>query len=339
MLLDVGPEHVHVLAPERLRENDRRVPRPVGVERQDLPHVVQHRLRRRMIQLVDRDHVRNLHDPRLQGLDRVAGAGLEDKHHRVRDPDHLDVGLPCTDGFHEDDVLPGGVQEEQRLEGRLGEPAEMAARPHRADEDARIEEMVGEPDAVAKQRALREGARRVDRDHAGRAPPHPHVREQCADQARLADAGRPRDADCVRAPGLAIEIANDLVGERIGALDERDRPCQRPAVTVANARGERLTGPGMPARHGYPTAETASPFASSCAGCMEMAWTSTYATTAATAAITPAPANTQRAPKVSVSGPATTIPSPSTAKFVLMITVKARPRSSSGAPRWTSSEL
>ena len=49
--------------------------------------------------------------------------------------------------------------------------------------------------------------------------------------------------------------------------------------------------------------------------------------------------NTQRAPTASVNGPATTIPNPSSAKFVLMITVKTRPRSSSGVARWTSSEL
>ena len=42
----------------------------------------------------------------------------------------------------------------------------MAARAHRADEDALVEEVVGEADAVAEQRALRERARRVDRDHA-----------------------------------------------------------------------------------------------------------------------------------------------------------------------------
>ena len=62
--------------------------------------------------------------------------------------------------------LPGGVEHEQRLQRRLGEPAEVAARAHRADEDVGVEEVVGEADAVAEQRAVRERARRVDGDDA-----------------------------------------------------------------------------------------------------------------------------------------------------------------------------
>ena len=65
-----------------------------------------------------------------------------------------------------DELLAGGVQQERGLQRRLGEAAEMAARPHRADEDTRVEEVVGEPDPVAEERALGERARRVDRDHA-----------------------------------------------------------------------------------------------------------------------------------------------------------------------------
>ncbi len=64
--------------------------------------------------------------------------------------------------------FPAASRTQQRLQRRLGEPAEVAARPHRADEDAGIEEVVGEPDPVAEQRAVRERARRVDRDDADR---------------------------------------------------------------------------------------------------------------------------------------------------------------------------
>ena len=62
--------------------------------------------------------------------------------------------------------LPAASSSEQRLQRRLGEAAEVAARAHRADEDVGVEEVVGEPDPVAEQRALRERARRVDRDDA-----------------------------------------------------------------------------------------------------------------------------------------------------------------------------
>ena len=47
---------------------------------------------------------------------------------------------------------PGGVEEQQRLQRRLGQPAEMPTGAHRADEHARVEEVVGEPDPVTEQR-------------------------------------------------------------------------------------------------------------------------------------------------------------------------------------------
>ena len=122
-----------------------------------------------MVELVDGDHVRDLHDPRLQRLNGVARAGHEHEDDRVRDADHLDLALARADGLEEDQVLAGRVQDEQRLERRLRQAALVAAGAHRADEDARVEEVVGEPDAVAEQRALRERARRVDRDDADRA--------------------------------------------------------------------------------------------------------------------------------------------------------------------------
>src|SRR5579864_2049081 len=156
--LDLLPELGDVLAARRLGEHDRRPPLAVLVQREDGTHLVQHRLRRRMIQLVDRDHVGDLHDPRLQRLHGVAGAGHEHERDGVGDADHLHLALPRAHRLEEDDVLAGGVEDEQRLQRRLGEAAEMAARPHRPDEDARVEEVVGQADAVAEQGALREGA-------------------------------------------------------------------------------------------------------------------------------------------------------------------------------------
>ena len=95
-----------------------------------------------MIRLVDRDHVGNLHDPRLQRLHRVARARHQHEEDGVGDADHLDLALPRADGLEEHEVLARRVEEEQRLQRRLGEPAEVAARAHRANEDARVEEMI-----------------------------------------------------------------------------------------------------------------------------------------------------------------------------------------------------
>ena len=150
---------------------------------------------------------------------------------------------PVPDRLEEDDVLAGRVEQEQRLERRLGEAAGVAARAHRADEDARVEEVVGEPDPVAEQRALRERARRVDRDDADRLPERAHVGDERRDQARLADAGRAGDADRVRAAGLRVQLAHERVRGRIAVLDERDRPRERARVARANALDQTLAGP------------------------------------------------------------------------------------------------
>ena len=71
----------------------------------------------------------------------------------------------------------------------------MPAGPHRADEDTGVEEVVGEPDPVAEQGPLREGARGIDRDDSDREAERAHVPHERTDQRRLADAGRPGDAD------------------------------------------------------------------------------------------------------------------------------------------------
>ena len=166
MLGDLLPELLDALAAHRLGEHDRRRPALVRAEREHLPHLVQHRLRHRVVQLVDRDHVGDLHDPGLQRLNRVARAGHQREHDGVGDREHADLALPRADGLEEDDILARRVEHEQRLQRRLGETAGVAARPHRADEDVGIEEVVGQADPVAEQRALRERARGIDRDHA-----------------------------------------------------------------------------------------------------------------------------------------------------------------------------
>ena len=137
--------------------------------------------------------------PAFSAWIRVAGAGHQHEQDGVGDADHLDLALAGADRLEEDELLAGRVEDEQRLQRRLREAAEMAARAHRADEDARVEEVVGEPDAVAEQRAVRERARRVDRDDADRRVALADVADERRDEARLADAGRPGEADRVGA--------------------------------------------------------------------------------------------------------------------------------------------
>src|SRR5262249_2481882 len=91
VLLDSRPQLLHAVAADRLREDDRRPALVAWPECKRLAHVVHGRRRERVVALVDRDHVRDLHDPRLQRLDRVARAGHEHEHDRVGDRGHADL--------------------------------------------------------------------------------------------------------------------------------------------------------------------------------------------------------------------------------------------------------
>ena len=154
------------LAARRLGAQDRHPP-AAGIvgEGEHAAHLAHHRFGHRVIGLVDDDDVGDLHHPRLQRLDRVAGAGHQRQDDRVGVIDDVDLGLADADGLDQDVVLAGRVHHQRHLQGGLREPAERAARGHRADEDAGVEEVVGEADAIAEQGAAGEGAGGVDREH------------------------------------------------------------------------------------------------------------------------------------------------------------------------------
>src|SRR5438874_1358230 len=352
VLLDLLPQLRHVLPAHRLGEDDRRIPLAAPLpmrttEREDRAHLVQHRLGSWVVHLVDRDHVRDLHDPRLQRLHRVARARHEHEEDGVDDPDHLDLALPRADRLEEDDVLAGRVEHEQRLQRRLGEPAEVPSRPHRADEDLGVEEVVAEPDPVAEQRAVRERARGVDRDDAHRDIALPDVPDQRRDEARLPDAGRTGDPDRIRGARLRIEVGDDAVCERVAVLHERDRACERAPVALPDAGGKVLASPVAPSGHGPESIQ----FAATTGACSRWRYSSSAGASppslrarsepasAAATSITPQAAQIQRGPVGSRSSPPSAFPTPRRAYVKLITNVSARPRIRSKVPRCTRSAL
>src|SRR5205823_4374297 len=116
----------------------------------------------------------------------------------------------------------------------------MPAGPHRADEDLGVEEVVGEADPVAEQGPVRERARRIDGDDADCLAVLADSTDERRDQARLADAWRARDPDGIRAPRIRVDVANELVRERVRVLDERDRARESALLARADTFSERL---------------------------------------------------------------------------------------------------
>ena len=153
--------------------------------------------------------------------------GISTSTTRVRVVDHVDLRLADADRLQEHVVAARGVHQQRGLQRRLGEPAERAARRHRADEHAGVQEVLGEPDPVAQQRAAAERRARVDREHRDLAVGLAPVRDERADQRRLAGAGRAGEPDHLRVAGVRIDLAHErpaLAGRR-----PRRARCRAPA--------------------------------------------------------------------------------------------------------------
>ena len=117
-------------------------------------------------------HVGDLHDPRLQELEHVAGPGLDHDRDGVGRLCHLGLRLADADGLDHHHVERRG----QRLRGGAGggrEAAEPLAGRRRADEQPAVAGIGLDPHAVAEQRAARALRGRVDGEHRDGAPVAP----------------------------------------------------------------------------------------------------------------------------------------------------------------------
>ena len=130
------------------------------------------------IRLVDHEQVADLHEPGLHRLDAVARLGHQHHRRRVGGLRHLELALPDAHGLDQDAREAGRVEHVADLRGVDREPAEAAARRHRADEHARIARQLAHAHAIAEQRAAAERARRVDRHD--RRPSRRGCRYSCA---------------------------------------------------------------------------------------------------------------------------------------------------------------
>ena len=191
-------------------------------------------------------HVGHLHDPGLQELQDVAGAGLDHDRDGVGRLGHLGLGLADADRLDHDDVegrrerVGGGAR-------RGGEAAEPPARRHRADEEPAVARIGVDPRAVAEQRAARALRGRVDGEHGDAPPARPPGACQRAQQRGLPRARRAGDADDVpgrlaaqsRGRDLGEERGDRLALSRRAVLEQVERGGRRRDVAVAQPRAER----------------------------------------------------------------------------------------------------
>ena len=122
------------------------------------------------IGLVDGEHIADLQDARLNGLNIVAHTGDQNDHGSVRRPHNVHLGLPDTDGLDKDDIFAERIHDLYRVSSLVRKPAKAAARSHTADKYALVERQVVHTDAVAQDGAAGKGACGVDGDDADSFP-------------------------------------------------------------------------------------------------------------------------------------------------------------------------
>ena len=182
------------------------------------------------IGLVDREHVADLQDARLDRLNVIAHARNQHDHRRVRRPHNIHLGLPDTDGFDKDDIFAERIHRLDRIRCLVGEAAKAAACPHAADENALVERQIIHTDAVAQDGSAGKGACGVDGNDADGLSALSVLLGKLVRHGALAGTGRTRDAKDVGMSGMRIERLHDVGGIRPLVLDRRDGARESEAI-------------------------------------------------------------------------------------------------------------
>ena len=230
-------------------EDDRRLPASVGVERMVPPTRSACVLRGRVVGLLaDRDHVRDLHDTRLESLGLESPEpGWSASRTGVCDADHLQ---------------PRSVQHQPPRGTRRSLPAATAwktppdRRGGRAWPSSRMKTS-GCEEVVAKYMPPEE---RALRERAGRIQAETPIVRFCSRTCRISaeirlDLPTPGGPgpDRVRLPRVRIDVAHEVVRHRVGVLDEEThalaRACRRrgrpPRATPASSPASEATLRGL----------------------------------------------------------------------------------------------
>ena len=164
------------------------------------------------IGFVDGEDVGDFHDAGFDGLHIVAHARDEDDDGDISEAGDFDFVLTDADGFDEDVVAAGGIEQERQFESAAREAAEFAAARHGADEDAGVGVMLLHADAVAEDGAVGERAGGIDGDDADGAGLAAEVGGDLIDKGAFAGAGRAGDAENEGAASVGEQGGDELAG-------------------------------------------------------------------------------------------------------------------------------
>ena len=216
--------------------DDRRDPGAVLAELEHLEDLLHDAIGAVAVGLVHDEEVGDLHEARLDRLDVVAHPRRQDDDARLRETEDVHLVLPDADRLDEHLVEARRVEDVYGVGRGAREAAEVAARRHRPDQDAGVRVEVLHPDAVAEDRAAREGRRRVDRDDPDLPPAGARAPREGRGQRGLARPRRAREAGDAGAARLREEGAR---GARESGR-RRSRPTKSPARRRERGRGAPL---------------------------------------------------------------------------------------------------
>ena len=201
--------------------------------------------------LVDHEDVRHLQQAGLVGLHGVAPARAHRHDRGVGGAGDVHLHLADAHGLHDDEVVPGGVEQPDRRQRRQGQPPRLAAARHGAHERSAGHRRAAHPHPVAEDGAAGQRGRGIHRQDG-----HPpavlggNLREAVG-EGGLADARCAGHAHNVGGSGERPGGDGDGVCERPTPLGVGQQPPERPPVAVAGPLeqgGDVVCGAGRPGR-------------------------------------------------------------------------------------------
>jgi alkylhydroperoxidase family enzyme len=192
-------------------------------------------LRQWQVRLVDHQHVGNLQHAGLHRLHVVAHVGRIHHDAHVGDLGDFRFGLAGADRLQDHDLAAGSVHDIYYPMDTLGQSAQMTARCHGADEDARIFRMPPHPHAVAEDGAAENRTRRIDGGDRNSAALRAERGDCGVDQRRLPRTRRAGETDHCGPAGFGNDAPVDVVGGAAARFNHADATRECPGIAGAKS--------------------------------------------------------------------------------------------------------
>ena len=162
---------------------------------------------------VDCQQVGDLDDALLHALELVSGTGDHDEQEKIDHGSNGDFVLSHADGFHEDDIITGGLAEQHGLAALAADTAERAAGGRGADVGVRLADEVLHAGFIAEDAAAGDAAAGVHGEHGDAFPTLTKLAAERLDERAFPGSGDAGDADADGVSGVRQQAGEEFLGE------------------------------------------------------------------------------------------------------------------------------